>query len=79
MASEEHKDEKKISQIFDKGMKISDDSSEADEDEERISQIFDKGMNIFDDLSKTSEATNSSTIQVSVRNTVYKYHFAVNI
>lgn len=33
--------------------------------EKKISQIFDEGMKIFEDVSKTSEATNSSTVQVS--------------
>jgi hypothetical protein len=45
----------------------------------RISQIFDEGMKIFDDLSKTSEATNSSTVQVSARNTVSTCCFMVTI
>jgi hypothetical protein len=52
-------------------------ASEEEPDEKRISQIFAEGMKIFDDLSKTSEATNSSTIQVSARNTKSAYYYFV--
>jgi hypothetical protein len=55
-------------------------ASEEEPGEKRISQIFAEGMKIFDDLSKTSEATNSSTIQVSARNTKSAYcYFVGNI
>jgi hypothetical protein len=52
-------------------------ASEEEPGEKRISQIFAEGMKIFDDLSKTSEATNSSTIQVSARNTKSAYYYFV--
>jgi hypothetical protein len=55
-------------------------ASEEEPGEKRVSQIFAEGMKIFDDLSKTSEATNSSTVQVSTRNTVSAYYcFVGNI
>jgi len=55
-------------------------ASEEEPVEKRISEIFADGMKIFDDLSKTSEATNSSTVQVSARNTKYAYYcFVGNI
>jgi len=55
-------------------------ASEEDPGEKRICHIFAEGMKIFDDLSKTSEATNSSTIQVSAGNTKSAYYyFVVNI
>jgi hypothetical protein len=54
-------------------------ASQEEPDEKRVCQIFDEGMKIFDDLSKTSEATNSSTIQVSARNTAFNYPFVINI
>ena len=55
-------------------------ASEEEPVEKRVSQIFAEGMKIFDDLSKTSEATNSSTIQVSARNTKSAhYYFVGNI
>jgi hypothetical protein len=34
--------------------------------EKKLSQIFDDGLKIFDDVSKSMEATNSSTVQVSI-------------
>jgi predicted DNA-binding protein with PD1-like motif len=40
-------------------------ASREDEGEKKISQIFDDGMKIFEDVSKSSEATNSSIVQVS--------------
>jgi len=52
-------------------------ASEEEPVERRISEIFADGMKIFDDLSKTSEATNSSTVQVSVRNTKSAYYYFV--
>jgi hypothetical protein len=33
--------------------------------EKKLSEIFAEGMKIFDDVSKSTEATNSSTVQVS--------------
>jgi hypothetical protein len=55
-------------------------ASEEEPGEKRVSQIFAEGMKIFDDLSKTSEATNSSTVQVSTRNTMSAYYcFVGNI
>ena len=52
-------------------------ASDGEPAEKRIFQVFAEGMKIFDDLSKTSEATNSSTIQVSARNTVSAYYYFV--
>jgi hypothetical protein len=47
-----------------------------EEEEKKTSQIFDEGMKIFEDVSKSSEATNSSAVQVStiryVRSTLLK-------
>jgi len=52
-------------------------ASEEEPVEKRISEIFADGMKIFDDLSKTSEATNSSTVQVSARITKSAYYYFV--
>jgi hypothetical protein len=38
--------------------------------EKKVSQIFDEGMKIFDGVSKTTEATNSHTVQVRIRNKI---------
>jgi hypothetical protein len=41
-------------------------ASKEEQDVRKLSQIFDEGMTIFDDVSKSTEATNSSTVQVSI-------------
>lgn len=41
-------------------------ASNEEQGERKLSQIFDEGMKIFDDVSKSTEATNSSTVQVSI-------------
>jgi hypothetical protein len=41
-----------------------------DPDDKRTSQIFDEGMKIFEAVSKSTEATNSSTVQVSLTDNI---------
>jgi hypothetical protein len=41
-------------------------ASSGEPGERKLSQIFDEGMKMFDDVSKSIEATNSSTVQVSI-------------
>ncbi|XP_021915918.1 immunoglobulin-binding protein 1 isoform X2 [Zootermopsis nevadensis] len=47
--------------------------------EKKISQIFDEGMKIFEDVSKTSEATNSSTVQVKVKKAMRLFEEATEL
>lgn len=54
-------------------------ASNEERPERNLSQIFDEGMKIFDDLSKSTEATNSSTVQVSIISKISAYYFVDNI
>lgn len=45
----------------------------------KISEIFDEGMKIFDDVSKSTEATNSSTVQIQVKKAVRLFEDATRL